>query len=355
MTSTSRIVATLNDYRQRLAKHEAAAEATLNTAYFGVLVGIKAKLSVLYQQIDDAMQNGTQLSPSWLHEQGRLKSISTLISSEINRFGGFALMTAKEQQQYGVTLGSQSAQEMLKATVPKGVHWTWGRPSTEALKAFIGVAQNGSPLAELFSGFGAEAASKVESELLLGLSLGQNPRVVAPRVEQALGISRNRALILSRDCLNNAYRNATLENYKSNSDVVQQYRRTCAKNSRSCAACIALDGTLYDLDEDFAVHPCDRCTMIPVTKGWSEILGAIGIDDVSSIPNNRAALNMQNGVDWFDEQDADTQRKIIGSQQGYELFKNGDVSLSDFVLHKHSEDWGPAIQVKPVKMLVGGK
>lgn len=350
MTTTSRILATLNDYRARLAHHEAAAEATLNTAYVAVLGGIKVKLAVLYQQIDDAMQNGTQLSPSWLHESNRLRNIKTLISSEINTFGGYALMTAKQQQQFGVTLGSQSAQEMLKATVPAGIHWTWGRPSTEALKAFIGVTQKGSPLAELFNGFGAEAAGKVESALLLGLSLGQNPRRVAPQVEQALGISRNRALILSRDSLNNAYRNASLETYKKNSDTVSQYRRTCAKSSRSCAACIALDGTLYDLDEDFAVHPCDRCTMIPVTKDWSEILGAIGIDDTSSIPDTRVKL--QNGLSWFDEQDAATQQSILGGKSKYDAFKNGDFTLSDVVGHTHSPDWGHGIYDKPLKDLV---
>lgn len=351
MTTTSRIQTTLNDYRARLAHHEASAEAALNTAYFGVLVGIKAKLAVLYGQINDAMQNGTQLSPSWLHEQGRLKNITSLISNEINRFGGFALLTAKEQQQFGVTLGSQSAQEMLKATVPAGIHWTWGRPSTEALKAFIGVAQNGSPLAELFGGFGTEAASKVETELLLGLSLGQNPRVVAPRVEQALGISRNRALILSRNEMLRCYKGAATENYRANSDIVKQWRWTCAKSGKTCISCLMMDGTLHDISEDLESHVQCRCTPVPQTVGWDEILSGLNID-TSDLLDTRQ--HIQTGADWFDEQSDDVQRQVLGSAK-YDAWKDEQFDLSDLVGHTHDEDWGHSIYEKSLKQLVGSK
>jgi SPP1 gp7 family putative phage head morphogenesis protein len=351
MTTTSRMLSTLNKFRKQLSAHETSAEQAINTSYAGVLGGIRSRMSDLYQQIEQKQSQDETVPVSWLHEQNRLTNIKAFIAGEINRFGSLALMTTQQLQQIGVNLGSQAAQELLHATVPNGVHWNFGRPSSEALRAFIGVSQSGSPLYELFHGFGAEAAKKVGDALLLGLSLGQNPRRIASQVEQALGISRNRALVISRDALNNAYRNGNMESFRANSDVVSKYRRTCAKSARSCAACIALDGTLYDLDEDFALHPCDRCTMLPVTKDWSEILAPLGID-ASSIPDTRAVTHMQTGLEWFEEQDAATQQAIIGSKRGYEAYKAGEFSLKDMISHSFDKDWGHGIAVKPLKELV---
>lgn len=352
MTTTSRLLSILNDFRKRLAHHETSAELAINASYASVLGSIRHRLSVLYQQIEEKQNQGETVPVSWLYEQNRLTNIKAFITSEINRFGNAALLTVQQLQQIGITLGTQAAQELLNATVPSGVHWTFGRPSSEALRAFIGVTQSGSPLHDLFHGFGEEAAKSVGDTLLLGLSLGQNPRKVAPRVEQALGISRSRALVISHTELNNAYRNANLENFRQNSGVISKYRRTCAKNARSCAACIALDGTLYDLDEDFALHPCDRCTMLPVVKDWSEILGPLGIDTSNMPDMSRSVTHMQTGLEWFEEQDAATQQAIIGSKRGYESYKAGDFTLKDMVKHKHDPDWGHSISVKSVKELV---
>jgi len=349
--STSRLISTMNDFRHRLAQHETSAQQTINSAYAGVMPGINARLNTLYKQIQDKLDNGETVPMSWLHEQGRLQNIKAFINSEINRFGSKALMTTHQLQQVGVQLGSQSALEMLDATVPSGVSWTWGRPSSEALRSFIGVSQSGSPLADLFQGFGAEAAEKVGQALLTGLSLGQNPRTIAPQVEQALGISRNRALVISRQEMLRCYKNAATETYRQNDDVVKQWRWTCAKSSNTCAACLAMDGSLHDISEDLESHVQCRCAPVPVTVGWDEILSKLGIEDISSIPS---APQMQTGSEWFHDQDADTQKQILGNAK-YDAYKNGDFSFDDLVGHAHDADWGHSIYEKSLKQLVGGK
>jgi len=347
MTTAGRQQQLVAKYRQQLLDREAQAVHALEAAYKHVMTVIQPALDRLYDQMVEKMADGEQIPATWLYEAQRLENIKKLVSGQIDNFGSLSMHQVLSLQQFAVHLGQESAQQLLQATVPPGISYAFGLPDPSAIAAMVGATQAGTPLSDLFRGFGAEAAQAVSKALITGVTLGWNPRKVAPLVEQALGISRNRALTVSRDSLLNAYRSANLETFRANSDVVTKYRRTCSKSARTCAACIALDGMLYDLDTDFAVHPNDRCTPVPVTRDWSEILSPLGID-TSDIPDTRPQI--QTGLDWFEQQDEATQRSVLGSNAAYNLYKSG-IPLSDFVKHTHDENWGPGIQQKSVKQL----
>lgn len=342
----STLLSIVNDYRARLLAGESQAEAALDAFHANTLASIQPALDRLYRQMTDTLASGEQLPASWLYEAGRLEIIKTLIAGQIDQFGALALATTGRLQQSGMQLGLEAALTMLRSTLPPGIAWGFGIPSTKAVSRLVGATQAGSPLARLFSGFGAEAAQLASRALVTGVTLGQNPRQIAPMVEQALGVSRNRALTVSQTELNRAYRDASLETYRANSEVVSKYRRTCAKSARTCAACLALDGTLYDLDVEFALHPCDRCAVLPVTKSWAEILGR---DD---IPDTRP--HIESGSTWFERQSEDVQRKVLGNAK-YEAWKSGQFELSALVKHSHDKDWGRSISEKPLREVVGAK
>lgn len=345
---TSRYQVIVNDYRARLLARERQATEQLERYYQHVVATyVQPALNKLYDEMVDALASGEKIPLTWLYEAQRLENIKKIIDAQIGNFGQMSFMTARQLQQAGIAMGQMAAQALLDATVPPGISWAFGLPSPAAIANLVGATQTGSPLADLFAGFGREAADLVGKSLVTGITLGWNPRKVAPLVQQALGESRNRALTISRDTLNRAYRSASLETYRANSDVVTKYRRTCAKSARSCAACIDLDGTLYDLDEEFAVHPCDRCAAVPVTRDWADILGPLGID-TSTIPDTRPKI--QSGSEWFAQQDEATQRSVLGSDAAYKLYKAG-TPLSAFVQHTQSDDWGKGIQVKSVKQV----
>jgi len=348
--STSRLQSTLNDFRQRLNQHETTAEQQINAAYAGTLATINAHLSVLYTQIQAKLDAGESIPPSWIYEQGRLQSIQQLILHSMNQFGNVSLLTTQQLQQIGVQLGTQSAQELLQATVPTGVSWSWGMPSPKAIHAIVGANQAGSPLADLFSGFGAEAAKNVSETLVNAITLGENPRKIAPKVADALSIERSRALTISRTELLRAYRSSQIVTYQANSDVVKQWRWTCAKSGRTCIACIMMDGTLHDVSEEFGSHPNCRCAPVPLTVDWGDILGPLGID-TSNIPDSRP--QMQSGQDWFEDQDESTQRAVLGNAK-YSAWKDGQFDLSDITGHSHDQDWGHSIYEKSLKQLTKG-
>jgi len=272
--SLGQLQSTIAHYRAQLKARETQAEQALEAPYANTLQVIQPMLDTLYQQISDKQQAGEEIPLSWLYEQRRLETLQAFIQGQINHFGMLAQMQVGQLQQQAVHIGQQAAQWLLQATVPTGIQWSFGIPSPNALAQFIGATQAGSPLADLFSGFGAEAAQGVKDALITGLTLGYNPRDIAPQVQQALGISRNRALTISRTEMIRSYRLANLETYRANDDVVDGWIWNCALMKSSCAACIAMHGTFHSLDEELQDHPCGACSPIPHTKSWSDILAS---------------------------------------------------------------------------------
>lgn len=345
----SQLQSTITTFRQQLAAREQAALQLLAQHHAQTVQIIDARMQALYKQVAAKEAAGEDIPVSWVLEQVRLHNIEQMISGHIDSYGAYAQQTALLLQQEGVKLGSAAAQALLQACVPPGIAFSFGVPSQDALAQFIGATKAGSPLATLFDGFGAEAAQSVKQTLLTGLTLGHNPREVAVSVAQDLNVSQWRAQTICRTEMNRAYKGATLENYRANSDVVGQWRWTCSLSARTCAACLAMDGELFDLDQELDDHPCGRCFAVPVTKSWSDILG--DSVDTSDIPDGSIADDMPTGADWLANQSEDVQRNILG-KSGYALYSNGDATLKDFVTVTHDRQWGKSIQQTTVKELV---
>lgn len=351
MSKPGKLQRVLQDYRARLRQREQQAEQQLEQAYQRVLKSIEPMLNHLYDQMVDKMADGEKIPLHWLMETQRLEDIKKLIDLQMTNYGRYGHATVQQLQRIGTTLGQQSALDMLESTVPAGARWTFGRPSTRAIEALVGTTQAGSPLADLFEGFGREAAQNVADALIRGVTLGDNPRKVARDVQDALGIERARALTISRDSLNNAYRSANLETYRANDDVCEGWIWSCSFSIRTCAVCIAMNGTVHPLSEEFEGHNNDRCVPIPQTRSWGDILGPLGID-TSGIPET--TVQVQSGESWFSEQDAATQQAILGKAK-YAAYKDGALSLSQLVHHGHDPKWGGYRQEKSLKAAIGAK
>jgi len=337
-----RIQQVTSEYRQRLMQHETTAVTSLNSAHKHTLAGIQPHLEKIYTQMEEAHASGNPVSLNWLYDMHRLTVVKALISGHINQYGAMAKSAVYGLKKIGVQLGERSALEQLNATKPMEISYSFGVPSDHALASIVGSTQAGSPLADLFDGFGAEAAEEAAHALITGVTLGDNPRKIAIEIEDALDVSRVRALTIARtECLR-SYRMGNLLTMRQNDDVVSKWRWTCDKSARTCAACLAMDGTLHDLDEEMGSHPNCRCSPSPVTRSWSDILGV-------DIPETR--LNIQTGEDWFGNQSEDVQRAILGNK--FDAWSNGDFSLSDVVGHSHDADWGHSVYEKSLKQLKG--
>jgi len=309
---------------------------------------IEPQLDLLYRAMTLYMQDGQPIPLEWLYEQHRLEVITSWIEGQINQFAALAQMQTGQLQSMGTSLGQQAGMALLNSTIPAGVSWSFGLPSPQAIQGMVGATQAGSPLADLFNGFGAEAAQGAKTALISGVTLGYNPRQIAPSIQDALNISRYRALTIARTEMVRTYRGAAHETYRANDDVVEGWIWVCALLRSSCAACVAMNGTEHSLDEELNDHPNGACTPVPKTKSWSDILGPLGID-TSDIPDT--SVQIESGSDWFDNQSADTQRAILGPAK-YDAFQNGDFTLDDIVGTNDDPDWGKSIYERSLKDLI---
>jgi SPP1 gp7 family putative phage head morphogenesis protein len=359
-TATARITKTINDYRQRLLNREAQAVAILERYHqHTIATYIQPRLKKLYDDIlakydelraerDPGDTTPLDIPANWIYERIRQEELQLLISGKIDQFGALALQQTRMLQYFGMNLGLESAQQQLRDVVPSQVKGVFGVPSTKALESLVGATQKGSPLHELFNGFGQEAAHEAVQALVSGVTLGNNPRQIAKGVAKALNISRNRALVISRNESLRCYRSAALQTYRANDDVVGKWRWTCDKSTRTCICCILMDGKEFGLDVEFGSHTCCRCSPVPVTRGFDDILSGLGIDS-SDIPET--GINIQSGPDWFNEQSEEVKQQILGAAK-YAAYNNGDFDLKDIVQHHDDPDWGHSISEKPLKDLL---
>lgn len=325
---SGRIQQVIASYRKLLLQHEDQATSSLNTAHAHTVQKIQPHLDKLTKQIGDAQASGKPVPLHWLYEQNRLANTKAIISGQVNQYGGLAKVTTIGLKKTGAQLGVQSGKAQLEATVPEQTPSSFGVPSQGAMESIVGANQKGSPLAELFDGFGAEAADRVGKILISAVTMGDNPRKIARDIADALDISRARALTIARTEMLRAYREAALETYRANDDVVEGWLWMSALDARCCSACIAMHGTVHDLSEDLNGHPNCRCTKSPRVKGS-------GFDPLR-------------GSDWFDNQSEATQRQILGSKAAYDAYSDG-ASLSDFVGKSSDPDWGNSVYQKSAK------
>jgi SPP1 gp7 family putative phage head morphogenesis protein len=360
--ATSRILQTIADYRQKLIDREERAMAIMDAYHAQVLDEIKLKLDKLYGQIlakykeIEASREPGDTTPldvpaSWIHERIRLEGLTLFIQGKIDQYGNLALTQTRMLQYFGTQLGLESAQSQLHDVVPSAVKSVFGVPSDKVLANLVGATRAGSPLHTLFHGFGQEAAEKAVQALVSGVTMGDNPRTIAPRVQQALNISRARALTIARTEMMRCYRTAAIDTYRANSDVCDGWVWSAQLDAVTCISCILMNGTEHGLYEDLDGHPNCRCAKSPKTKSWDAILGPLGISS-DDIPDTRPVY--QSGESWFLDQDEATQRKILGNAK-YDALQNGDFELSDIIGHSHSDDWGHSIYEKSLKDLVGAK
>lgn len=188
----------------------------------------------------------------------------------------------------------------------------------------------------------AEAEAAMRSSLIRGMAVGANPRVTArdmlKRVKGDFEGGRARAENIARTETMDAMRTAAKRAQDANADVLKGWVWTAALDPRTCPACLSMHGRVFPLDEPGPLgHPSCRCARTPVTKTWREL--GFDIDE----PTEPA----QTGIEWFEQQDADTQKAHLGPKR-YEAYLAGDYPPEQWAVLRPNPDWRPSYGVSPV-------
>lgn len=271
-----------------------AIEARLLADYQAVFSRVAAQLDAVAARIIRAQRQGVKIDEGWLLEQGRLRSALAVLEQEMARVSRVSAQRIHAGAVAAGGAGGNYAGGLI------GV----GRASERATRIVASVQH----LERVLGGLTPEASLRLRRALIEGLVLGKNPKVVARTAARTLGVSYTRAVTVARTEILGAYRQAAIETYRENADVVQAVTWVSALDRRTCPVCWGLHGETFDLDDAQAIatHPACRCTLIPVT-------------------NDR--LSVKSGPDVFDSLPASEQRFILGPGK-FALYQDG-VPLKD--------------------------
>lgn len=329
------------EQRARLLAIEQARTREIGAAYAAVAARLARNLAALMTKIEQTTARGTPVSPSWLFAQERYRRLLTDLTAHTDAFLTAAAKTVGAGQRIAVHDAFEDGRRLAKlalGTGPKAavarIEGTWDRLPAPALDLLIGRASDGSPLGDLLREIAPLAPERVRDTLAYGVASGKNPRGIAREVQSAATVTRTRALVIARTEIVGAHREATTQTWKQ-TGIVERWRWSCAKDTRTCAACWAQDGTVHPVEEPMGSHPQCRCGRIPVTPSWAE-LGIAGIvDDRAEIPT---------GAEVFATLPEADKLAILGRAK-LEAYNAGRITLADLVAHTHSERWGDGVRV----------
>lgn len=312
-------------YRADLLANESKATLAIANAYKVSRERLIKRIEVLAESI---AEDGAEFTPSQVLKWQRAKTLLRQIEAEMGSLATASAQPITDAQATAVDLASEQAKGLAVATAQSAgadaiaatIDTTWNRLNTGAAEAIVGRMSDGSPLNTWLDQFGKKASGIIAESLQSAAALGTNPRAVARELAKQLDISAARLLLMSRTEVLRAHRTATLQQYQANADILKGWIWLSAKQTRTCAACLAMDGTFHEIDETMASHPNCRCTMRPALK-------------------NDPMRKVQTGKQWLDKQPPEAQDAVLGKAGGA-AYRAGEVELQDFVKVTESADWG---------------
>jgi SPP1 gp7 family putative phage head morphogenesis protein len=326
-------------HRSALLSNERQAASEMVRVYGAIWQRLRGELLVLLEEMAQAQSEGEAIDAAWLYRQARYETLIRQAEAELRWFAQYASEQVRQEQAAAVQAATANAEEQVRTILNKaGISTSWVQLPTDVLEDLVGFTANGSPLWELLETFGATAAKNIREALLEGVAQGWNPERTAAKVRQFFGGDLVRALRVSRTETLRAYREATLRSYQANDDVVDGWIWNAACTPRTCAMCYAMHGTLHPLTERLNDHPNGRCSMLPHVK---------------SLPGMTEQWQPEPGPDQFDRLDPGAQKAILGPL--YDLYKSGEIKLSDVVAQKFDSDWGSMRYVKSLASLLKGR
>jgi len=247
----------------------------------------------------------------------------------------------------GKTLGDLAEHEVnwqaraLEKAIPVNVDLV--TPSAQQLRAAVSeIPFDGRLLDEWRDNLTLGAFDRIKAAVRIGYVQGETNEQIVRRIvgtrangfkDGIANINRKSAESFVRTATSSMANYARQQTFKENADILRGYVWLSALDSHVCAACGALDGQMFDLDDGKAppLHRGCRCTLVAITKSYREL----GIDLDEAAPGTRASMNGQVPAkttfsEWIRKQPASVQDEILGKTKG-KLFRDGGLEVRDFV------------------------
>jgi hypothetical protein len=300
-------------YRKRLATAERAEMLKLVRAYRPLIDRLEVQINALTAELATM----SEPTPWKVKKLERWITLQRQMVDEIGRFGSYVDVEISSSTLERIRLGSAAAKALTSAAVG-GISFPWNDLPVEAIKTMLAFLDESSPLRmSLIEQLGPSVASNVSDYLLRAIALGINPNTIGAEMARRLGLGLVWAMRTARTAQLYAYREASRATYAANSDIVKQWRWHAQLDDRTCVSCLAMHGTLHDLNETLEDHHNGRCAMLPIVHGW----GKIGFPGVK-----QSEIALRSGESWFRDLPKSTQIRMMG-RRTWLAWERGDISF----------------------------
>lgn len=316
-----------DQHARRLEQRDVATTAALAQDWAAVEQRALADLAALQETVDAARAAGRPVSPAWLYQQARLETVLDTVQEQVQAFAGTASARTAADQAWAQGQAQTDAANLTAQAA--GVDLLGVNPAN--VTAAAGFLADGSPVADLFAGYGRDAAAHARAVLTQAAAFGWGADRTAREFTGALGMLRSRAQTIARTELHRVYRTTSRDTYMANADVVTGWTWRAHLDGDTCPACAAMDGTVHPVTEALDGHPRCRCAMVPLTPSWAD-LGLSGVGETGVAPQARGEALLAGMTPR--EQD-----RMLGPTKAA-LYRQGQIALEDCVVRTNSARWG---------------
>lgn len=328
------VVRAVRRFRLMLGQRDEALLELMARRWLELERALVEQIELLAREAAERAARGEAVSADMIRRWGRYERLIEQTREQATRYVRWADEVIAAEQRALVGLGLEHAGAALRAFGPS-VIGAFDVLPVGAFENMVGLASDGSPLRDYLLRMYPQAAQGMLDALIRGVGLGWNPTKTARAMREGLGVGLQTSLRTARTETLRAYREATLAQYRQ-APVIEGYRRLASKSSRTCIACIALDGEWFPLTTPFEEHVQGRCTPVPSLKPDEKI------------------VNWQPAQEWFGTLSPGMQREMMGKGL-YEAWKGGQISLRDAAVLHQDPTWGGSWQVASVKQAVSNQ
>jgi len=319
------VVRAMRRFRELVAARDEATLRALTVRWAALERQLEAAIQALAAEAARRAAAGEPVSRHMLYSWGRYERLISQLQAETARYADAAATIIGREQRASLALGVEHAVKLVTMLEP-GLLGAFDVLPVAAFENMVGLVSDGSALRTYLLRVYPAAAEAMMEALLQGIGLGWGAEKIAREMRRAAAVGLRSAMNTARTETTRAYRQASLDEYRA-SGIVEGYVRLAAKSTRTCAACLMMDGKWFPLTTPFEEHVCGRCTPVPTIQG------------------HEASRSWTTGRAYFEGLPPGTQRKILGPGL-YQAWRDGKIGLADVpVLHEDpvwGNYWAPA-------------
>ncbi len=321
------VVRLARENRRALLAREDLQMARMAKQWIQIERSLQGDMLLLAQDILAAKEAGKAITEQLLRRMDRYQTLNASLKQQVLGYtkDKVAKDITAEQLAYAQH-GLDGAIANINAQATFGI--TFNTLSVDQLTDLAGMLGDGTPLNRLLKEAYPESLDGIVKALLEGSAHGLGIKGIAADMAKRMGMGLERITLIARTEQLRAWRIATQRQYEE-SGVVMWHERLCAKDARTCMACLMADGEKIPIGEVLSDHPRGRCTSIPIVKGAPPIVREMG-------------------QEWFDRQSSAVQKDMLGPGM-YDLWQRQGFDLKDLRGVSVNSVWGNSPRVRTLE------